>query len=167
MKICVSVPGQLADAAERQTIIGHLRRLGDTAGECGVTLALETHKGPTQNADAMLALMSEVDHSHVRLNFDTGNIAYYNKDTDPCDELDKVKHLVRNVHLKDNRGGYEDQLPGRGRQRGRRFRTGFERFWTAWGSPVRTRLKSRGLAASRSQACPNKDRSGSVVPPFI
>ena len=73
-----------------------------------MTLALETHKGPTQNAEAMLALMSEVDHPHVRLNFDTGNIAYYNKGTDPCDELDKVKHLVRNVHLKDNRGGFED-----------------------------------------------------------
>ena len=27
---------------------------------------------------------------------------------DPADELEKVKHLVRNVHLKDNRGGFED-----------------------------------------------------------
>jgi inosose dehydratase len=26
----------------------------------------------------------------------------------PCDELERVKHLVRNVHLKDNRGGFED-----------------------------------------------------------
>ena len=42
VKICVSGAGQPADAAERQTIIAHLRRLGDTAGECGVTLALET-----------------------------------------------------------------------------------------------------------------------------
>ena len=73
-----------------------------------MTLALETHKGPTQNAEAMLALMSDVDHPHVRLNFDTGNIAYYNEGIDPCDELEKVKHLVRNVHLKDNRGGFED-----------------------------------------------------------
>jgi L-ribulose-5-phosphate 3-epimerase len=108
VKICVTGAGQPADAAERQTIVAHLRRLGEVAGECGLTLALETHKGPTQNAEAMLALMSEVDHAHVRLNFDTGNIAYYNKDTNPCDELEKVKHLVRNVHLKDNRGGYED-----------------------------------------------------------
>ena len=50
----------------------------------------------------------EVDHPHVRLNFDTGNIGYYNQDMDPCDELDKVKHLVRNVHVKDNRGGFEE-----------------------------------------------------------
>ena len=106
--VCVSGAGQPADATERRTVIEHLRLMGDTADEVGVTLALETHKGPTQNAAAMLSLMEEVDHPNVRLNFDTGNIAYYNRDTDPCAELDQVKHLVRNVHLKDNRGGFED-----------------------------------------------------------
>jgi L-ribulose-5-phosphate 3-epimerase len=106
--VCVSGAGQPADASERRTIIDHLRRLGNTAGEVGVTLALETHKGPTQNASAMLSLMSDVAHPRVRLNFDTGNIAYYNPGADPCDELEQVKHLVRNVHVKDNRGGFED-----------------------------------------------------------
>jgi inosose dehydratase len=89
-------------------MIAHLRRLGDCAAEHGATLALETHKGPTQNAHSMLELMSDVDHPHVRLNFDTGNIAYYNQGADPCDELEQVKDLVCNVHLKDNRGGFED-----------------------------------------------------------
>jgi L-ribulose-5-phosphate 3-epimerase len=108
VKVCVSGAGQPADEGERQTIVAHLRRLGDTAAGEGITLALETHKGPTQNAAAMLALMREVGHPGVRLNFDTGNIAYYNRGFDPCDELEKVKHLVQNVHLKDNRGGFED-----------------------------------------------------------
>jgi inosose dehydratase len=106
--VVVSGAGQPADAAERRTVLDHLRRIGDTAGALGVTVALETHKGPTQNADAMLALMGELDHPHVRLNFDTGNIAYYNRGADPCDELERVKHLVRNVHVKDSRGGFED-----------------------------------------------------------
>jgi L-ribulose-5-phosphate 3-epimerase len=106
--VCVSGAGQPANPEERRTIVENLRRLGNTAGERGITLTLETHKGPTQNAEAMLSLMSDVDHPQVRLNFDTGNIAYYNLGVDPCDELDKVKHLVRSVHLKDNRGGLED-----------------------------------------------------------
>lgn len=106
--ICVSGAGQPTTDEERRTIVAHLRRLGDVAAEEGLTLALETHKGPTQNAAAMLALMADVDHDRVRVNFDTGNIAYYNQSYDPCDELDKVKHLVANVHLKDNRGGFED-----------------------------------------------------------
>jgi L-ribulose-5-phosphate 3-epimerase len=107
-KLCISGAGQPANAAERATIVAHLRRLGDCAAAAGTTLALETHKGPTQNGQSMLELMSEVDHAAVRLNFDTGNIAYYNRGADACAELEKVKHLVRNVHLKDNRGGFED-----------------------------------------------------------
>jgi L-ribulose-5-phosphate 3-epimerase len=107
-KLCISGAGQPASAAERTAVIAHLCKLGDCAAQCGVTLALETHKGPTENAHAMLELMKDVDHPHVRLNFDTGNIAYYNRDADPCAELERVKHLVSNVHLKDNRGGFED-----------------------------------------------------------
>ncbi len=106
--LAVSGAGRPADLAERRTVVAHLRRLGDLAGELGVTLSLETHAGPTQNAGAMLALMAEVDHPRVRLNFDTGNIAYYNQGADPVAELDRVKHLVASVHLKDNRGGFED-----------------------------------------------------------
>jgi inosose dehydratase len=106
--VCITGAGQPVDEQEYQTVVKNLRRLGEIASENGITLALETHKGPTQNAEAMLSLMAAVDHPHVRLNFDTGNIAYYNRDADPCNELAKVKHLVRNVHLKDSRGGFED-----------------------------------------------------------
>ncbi|MFO0956340.1 MAG: sugar phosphate isomerase/epimerase [Isosphaeraceae bacterium] len=106
--IAVSGAGQPADADERRLVIANLRRLGDVAGELGLTLALETHKGPTQNADAMLALMGELNHPSIRLNFDTGNIAYYNEGADPVAELEKVAPLVANVHLKDNRGRSED-----------------------------------------------------------
>jgi L-ribulose-5-phosphate 3-epimerase len=106
--ICVTGAGQPADAREYGIVVDHLRRLGDVAAENGMTLALETHKGPTQNAEAMLVLMTAVGHSNIRLNFDTGNIAYYNQGADPCVELESVKHLVCNVHLKDNRGGFEE-----------------------------------------------------------
>jgi inosose dehydratase len=106
--VAVSGAGQPTNPAERETVVENLRRLGDLADRLGMDLSLETHKGPTQNADAMLELMAEVDHPRVRLNFDTGNIAYYNRGVDPAAELEKVKHLVRSVHLKDNRGGFED-----------------------------------------------------------
>ena len=106
--ICVTGAGQPADADQRRAVVAALKRLGDVAAESNLALALETHKGPTQNAEAMLALMDEVRHPHVLLNFDTGNIAYYNAGVDPCDELEKVKDLVRNVHVKDNRGRFED-----------------------------------------------------------
>ncbi len=106
--VVVSGAGQPGDASERAVILENLRRIGTIAGELGMVVALETHKGPTQNAAAMLDLMTDLDHDAIRLNFDTGNIAYYNDGVDPADELEKVKDLVRNVHVKDNRGKFED-----------------------------------------------------------
>jgi inosose dehydratase len=106
--ICVTGAGQPANDAERALVLGHLRCLGDIAGELGMTLTLETHKGPTQSATPMLALMDDLTHPNVRINFDTGNIAYYNQGLGPEGELERVKHFVGSVHLKDNRGGFED-----------------------------------------------------------
>jgi inosose dehydratase len=106
--IVVTNAGQFTDDRERATITRHLRELGDVAESLGMNVALETHKGLTQNAAAMLALMAEVDHPRIGINFDTGNIAYYNPGADPVRELEQVASWVRNVHVKDNRGGFED-----------------------------------------------------------
>lgn len=108
VSVVISGAGQPSDQGERFQVVKNLTYLGDVAASLGVTIALETHKGPTQNASAMLQLMTELDHPNVQLNFDTGNIAYYNEGADPAEELEQVAHLVRNVHLKDNRGGFED-----------------------------------------------------------
>ena len=108
VSVVVSGAGQPENQAERQAVISGLRRLGDFAAGQGVTVALETHKGPTQNADSMLEIIQDVNHDQIRLNFDTGNLAYYNAGVDVVAELKKVAPLVRNVHLKDNRGQFED-----------------------------------------------------------
>ncbi len=106
--LVVSGAGQPASQAERSRLIERLRAIGDHAEGLGVCIALETHKGPTQNAQEMRKLMDELDHPAVRLNFDTGNIAYYNLGLDAASELEKVVGFVANVHVKDNRGRYED-----------------------------------------------------------
>ena len=49
----------------------------------------------------MLALMSDVDHPSVRLKFRHGQHRLLHAGIDPCDELERVKHLVWNVHVKD------------------------------------------------------------------
>ncbi len=104
VNIVVSAASQPTSPEERRKVVENLRRLGDTAAEEEVTVALETHAGPTQNADAMEALMFEVNHPNIRLNFDTGNILFYNEGADLIAQLEQVKKYVRNVHLKDCRG---------------------------------------------------------------
>ncbi len=102
--VAVSGASQPTSAEERSAVVANLRAVGGVAAELGLVVALETHKGPTQNATAMLDLMNDVDHPAIRLNFDTANILYYNPGVDLLAELGRVKQLVRNVHLKDSRG---------------------------------------------------------------
>lgn len=106
--VVVSGAGRPVGAAETAIVVSNLKRLGDRAAELGVTIALETHQGPTQNARAMLDLIAKIDRDRVGINFDTGNIFYYNQNVDVYSELEQVKTFVRNMHLKDCRGGYED-----------------------------------------------------------
>ena len=109
VSVVVSGAGQPTSEQERSQILDvHFGTSAMLHVSLGITIALERAKDPLKNAEAMLALMSNVDHPNVRLNFDTGNIAYYNQGANPVDELGKVAHFVRNVHVKDNRGGFED-----------------------------------------------------------
>lgn len=79
-----------------------------TPGERGITYCFETHPGICQNADGMLETMRALDHPHLRINFDTGNILYYNDGADVLASLESVIDYVRHVHLKDSPGGYRD-----------------------------------------------------------
>ena len=60
--VVVSGAGQPENLSERRAVVDGLRRIGDFAAAEGVTVALETHRGPTQNAAAMLEIIGEVDH---------------------------------------------------------------------------------------------------------
>lgn len=106
--VVVSGAGRPTDLNERARVVANLKRLGDLAAELGLTIALETHQGPTENARAMLDLTAEIDRENVGINFDTGNIYYYNQNVDLYYELEQIKGSVRNLHLKDCRGGYQD-----------------------------------------------------------
>lgn len=85
-----------------------LRLAGDEAKKHGVTIALETHPDLGVNADAHLETMQRINHPNVRVNFDTGNITFYNRGTDAVSELKKIIDYVVTVELKDHNGKYED-----------------------------------------------------------
>lgn len=88
------------------TVYGRLREAGDAAREGGVTLAIETHPDIAHNSDVWLATMRAVDHSHVRLNYDTANVYFYNERCDGLREIERVAETVAAVHVKDTNGLY-------------------------------------------------------------
>ncbi len=91
----------------KQVAYERLRRAGDVAREHGVTIVLETHPDLGGTADAHRETMRQIHHPNVRVNFDTGNITYYNQGTDAVTELKKIIDYVATVELKDHNGQYK------------------------------------------------------------
>jgi inosose dehydratase len=91
----------------KQVAYERLRRAGDIARRHGVTIVLETHPDLGGTADAHRETMRQIHHPNVRVNFDTGNITYYNQGTDAVTELKKIIDYVATVELKDHNGQYK------------------------------------------------------------
>jgi sugar phosphate isomerase/epimerase len=89
---------------DKETAWSRLRQAGEIARRHGVVIALETHPDLGTNADAHLETMRRVNHPNVRVNFDTGNITYYNEEVDVVAELEKIVDYVGTVELKDHTG---------------------------------------------------------------
>lgn len=102
----VADAGSVENDEQRETVISHLRQLGDHAAGRGITICFETHRGLCVNHRTMLQFMQDLDHPHLRLNFDTANILYYNESIHGEVALAKVCHLVKHVHLKDSMGQF-------------------------------------------------------------
>jgi sugar phosphate isomerase/epimerase len=93
--------------APKETIYEHLRQAGEVARQHDVIISLETHPDLGTNGEVHLETMKQINHPNVRVNFDTGNISYYNKGADACAELEKIVDYVATVELKDHDGAFE------------------------------------------------------------
>ncbi|MBI2940895.1 MAG: sugar phosphate isomerase/epimerase, partial [Chloroflexi bacterium] len=93
------------DADQWRKLGNTLRHVGDYAADRGVRIALETHGGLTRNGALARKLLDAVDHPAIGINYDTGNIYYYNDDLDPAEDVRQVAERVVQVHLKDTVGG--------------------------------------------------------------
>ncbi len=108
VKLVVAGAGEAEEGEQLQTLYSHLREIGDYAAERDITYCFETHPGICESHYGMLRTMEELNHSHLKLNYDTGNIFYYNEGIDGEVALAKVCQHVRHIHLKDTNGGYKE-----------------------------------------------------------
>ena len=90
------------NGAPKEAVYERLRKAGDEAKRHNVTITFETHPELGTNGDVQLETMAAVNHPNVRINFDTGNISYYNRGGDAVAELKKVVKLVGTMELKDH-----------------------------------------------------------------
>lgn len=97
-----------AGETDRSLVWDRLRAIGDDAEPLDVTVVMETHPDLVTNGDEGAETMRAIDHPRVRINFDTGNIYFYNQNRTAVDELRKVIGFVDAVHLKDSGGTYQE-----------------------------------------------------------
>lgn len=90
-----------SNGAPKELVYNRLRQAGEIAHKHSVTIVLETHPDLCVNGDVALQTMKAVNHPNVRVNFDTGNIYFYNQNVDVVAELKKIMPYVASVHLKD------------------------------------------------------------------
>ena len=102
--LAIGGAGEAANEAEREALLRNLAAIGDEAARLGMVYCFETHPGLCSNANGMLDTMRSLQHDHLQLNFDTGNILYYNAAADVGESLRRVAPFVRHVHLKDTNG---------------------------------------------------------------
>jgi sugar phosphate isomerase/epimerase len=93
--------------APKEVVCERLRRAGDIAGKHGVMITLETHPDLGTNGDVHLETMKAINNPHVRVNFDTANITYYNRGADSVAELKKVLDFLGTIEFKDHNGEFE------------------------------------------------------------
>ncbi|MCG9129632.1 sugar phosphate isomerase/epimerase [Candidatus Poribacteria bacterium] len=96
-----------AGEADRNVVYDRLRKIGENAAPLNVKVCLETHPDMAHNGDIAMETMKGVDHPNICINFDTGNVYYYNHDVDAVTEVNKVINHVGAVHLKDTNGGFK------------------------------------------------------------
>ena len=92
---------------DREYVYGRLQNIGDEAADRDIVVALETHPDLVTNGTVALETMKGVAHPNVRINFDTANVYYYNRDVTAEGELAPIADYVSSVHLKDTNGEFE------------------------------------------------------------
>lgn len=99
--------GEVSSPNDWPQLVRHLQLIGNAAADYGIVYCCETHPGAFQNASSMLESLQRIDHPHIRVNFDTGNIFYYNELPDLLQQLGDVLPWVSHVHLKDTNGQFK------------------------------------------------------------
>src|ERR1700722_12352486 len=100
---------------DRKLWIERFKALGPIAKDNNVVLVVKQHGGETGTGEACADITKEVNHSHVKVNYDAGNVLdYLNKD--PLPDVKLCATEVRSFCIKDHRNWpkSEDCGPGFG-----------------------------------------------------
>ena len=97
----------------KQLWIERFKELGPIAKDNNVVLVVKQHGGETGTGEACAAITREVNHPHVKVNYDAGNVLDY-LDKDPIPDIKTCADEVRSFCIKDHRNWPKDEDCGPG-----------------------------------------------------
>lgn len=97
----------------RAVWIERLRALGPIAADLNVLLVVKQHGGETGTGEACAGITREVNHPHVKVNYDAGNVLDY-LDVDPLPDIRQCADEIRSFCIKDHRNFPRDEDCGPG-----------------------------------------------------
>src|SRR4051812_19305316 len=98
---------------DRKLWIERFAALGPVAKDNNVVLVVKQHGGETGTGEACAAITKEVNHTHVKVNYDAGNVLDY-LDKDPIPDIKTCASEVRSFCVKDHRNWPKDEDCGPG-----------------------------------------------------
>jgi sugar phosphate isomerase/epimerase len=97
----------------RRLWVERFRELGPVASDLDVLLVVKQHGGETGTGEACAEIIREVNHPHVQVNYDAGNVMDY-LNLDPLNDLPKCADVIRSFCIKDHRNWPKDEDCGPG-----------------------------------------------------
>jgi sugar phosphate isomerase/epimerase len=97
----------------RKLWVERFKTLGPIARDNNVVLVVKQHGGETGTGEACAAITREVNHSHIKVNYDAGNVLDY-LDKDPIPDIKACAAEVRSFCIKDHRNWPRDEDCGPG-----------------------------------------------------
>lgn len=97
----------------RKLWVERFKALGPIARDQNTMLVVKQHGGETGTGEACADITKEVNHSHVKVNYDAGNVLDY-LDKDPIPDIKLCAAEVRSFCIKDHRNWPKDEDCGPG-----------------------------------------------------
>jgi sugar phosphate isomerase/epimerase len=90
-----------------------LKELGPIAKDHNVTIVIKQHGGNTDTGEKCAEVTRRVDHPHVKVSYDAGNVLDY-QNVDPLPDIKKCADQVASFCIKDHRNWPKDEDCGPG-----------------------------------------------------
>ncbi|HET6423020.1 MAG TPA: TIM barrel protein [Planctomycetaceae bacterium] len=97
----------------RAVWVERFKQLGPIAKDHNVTIVVKQHGGETGTGEACAAIIREVNHPNIAVNYDAGNVMDY-LDVNPLPDIQKCVGEIRSFCIKDHRNWPKDEDCGPG-----------------------------------------------------